>query len=138
MTGQCNHLLPPEFTYNASYVWSGVTVHKYRHVSQWMIIKLGYNVCDRTSSYIHKKNSENVGLVRFLELLKNNNQIKRFWNFRFLSNRRSLDHKTCLVPPLYIEVPVIITSQECGRLCILSLSTWYSPPIKLTATIQLI
>ena len=44
-------------------------------------------------------------------------------NLSFLSNRRSLDHKTCLIPPLYIEVPVIITSQECGRSCILSLST---------------
>ena len=40
-------------------------------------------------------------------------------NLSFLSNKRSLDHETCLTPPLYIEVSV--TSQECERSCILSL-----------------
>ena len=39
-----NLLLLPEFFYNASCVRYGVIVHKDRHVSQWMIIKMGYKV----------------------------------------------------------------------------------------------
>ena len=34
-----------EFSYSASSVWSGVIVHKDQPVGQWMIIKMGYNVC---------------------------------------------------------------------------------------------
>ena len=38
-------LLLQECSYNASSVRSGVIGHKDRPVSQWMIIKMGYNVC---------------------------------------------------------------------------------------------
>jgi hypothetical protein len=37
-------LLLSEVSCNASYVRSGVIVHKDSPVSQWMIIKIGYNV----------------------------------------------------------------------------------------------
>ena len=40
-----NRFLLSEFSYNASSVWSGVIVHKDRPVSQWEIVKMGYNVC---------------------------------------------------------------------------------------------
>ena len=40
-----SRLLLPEFSYNASSVRSGVIAHKDSPVSQWMIIKMGYNVC---------------------------------------------------------------------------------------------
>jgi len=37
-----NHILLPAFSYNASSERSGVIVHKDWHVSQWMIIKMGW------------------------------------------------------------------------------------------------
>jgi hypothetical protein len=40
-----NRLFLSEFSYNASTVWSDVIVNKDRPVSQWMIIKMRYNVC---------------------------------------------------------------------------------------------
>ena len=40
-----NRLLLSEFSHHARYVQSSVIVYKYRPVSQWMIIKMGYNVC---------------------------------------------------------------------------------------------
>ena len=40
-----NRLLLSEVSYNASSVRSGVIIHKDYPVSQWMIIKIGYNVC---------------------------------------------------------------------------------------------
>jgi len=40
-----NRLLLHEFSYNTNNVQFGVIVHTDRPVSQWMIIKMGYNVC---------------------------------------------------------------------------------------------
>ena len=34
-----------ELSYNASSVWFGIIVYKDQPVGQWMIIKMGYNVC---------------------------------------------------------------------------------------------
>ena len=41
----CQSPLLPELSYNVSSVRSGVVVHKDGPVSQWMIIKMGYNMC---------------------------------------------------------------------------------------------
>ncbi len=35
----------PELSCNTNSVWSGVIIHKGRPVSQWMTIKIVYNVC---------------------------------------------------------------------------------------------
>jgi hypothetical protein len=50
--------------------------HKHEGYTRYWV-----NVCDKTSSYIHTKVVKTICLVLFLKLLKNNNQIKRFWSF---------------------------------------------------------
>ena len=60
-----NRLLLSEFSYNASFVWSGVIVHKDRPAIQWTIVKIGYNVCNATHwGYLVRHTSLSYNLTK--------------------------------------------------------------------------